>query len=354
MQYKDVIRIVAGAIGLALAGVAQTMAGTVWTDMTVGTGATSGGNNGWWNNVASTVNGYKAADNKVQYTGGAAAVSSQSWDLEAMLLDGAGNNLGIVGGYNPTTGNGDSGANTATGVANGQWFMPGDIFINTGPVSVPSHAGSGYWNSTGNDGYHYVIHFSFSAPLSGGSAGSDASGINNGESYTIYDISNDPNTQLRSVWYSQFNNASPWRYLSGGTAVASGTVHLASFNTGDTTYAGTALAGGTFKLLNGAPETFNPLDDTGSNAAPGNSTAAPNSTYGWATSNKHYVLEVNLGSLSLNNFDGHVTFGCGNDLLAGQFGSGAQLVPDSGLTLSLLGLGLSGLVLVARRRGKSS
>ena len=345
MRYQDVIKLVVGAIGLAVAGSTQTMA-TVWTDMTIGSGVTSGGNNGWYNNVASSVNGYQAADNKVQYTGVASAAAGQSWDLEAMLLDAAGNNLVIVGGYNPTAGNGDAGANTAAGVSNGQWFMPGDIFINTGPVSIPSHSGTGYWNSTGNDGYHYVIHFSFSSALSGGTAGSDASGIANGEAYTIYDISSDPSTQLRNVYFSQFNNASPWRYVSGGTAVGSGTVHLDSFTTGNSGTDAILGAGSSFKLLNGNPETFNPLDDTTPATAP---------TVGWSpTSNAHYVLEVNLGSLSLANFDGHLTFGCGNDQLDGQLGSGAQLVPDGGLTLSLLGLGLSGLALLARRQSRPS
>lgn len=67
-----------------------------------------------------------------------------------------------------------------------------------------------------------------------------------------------------------------------------------------------------------------------------------------ANANSHNMISLTLGDLPsdvLSEFYVHTTLECGNDTLNGYYKS----VPDSGMTLGLLGMGLSGLALIRRK-----
>lgn len=124
-------------------------------------------------------------------------VTSQSWDLEAFILDG--NKLKMVGGYDFKNGNSN--------------FTSGDIFLATN--GVPQYGGtvtntaSGYSVTQNTYGYNYVLDLDFS---------------NN--SYDIYSLTS--SSWVKTAYYDSNKGSNPWQYVSGGVYVGHGTISYAT------------------------------------------------------------------------------------------------------------------------------
>lgn len=218
----------------------------------------------------------------------------QEWDLEAMVLGGG--KLWIIGGYNffspPET------------------FARGDIFLATSttfnkygvntpavPVgSLPGPRGDEKIVSNSLFGYEYAIRIDSQTTASWASLS------------TATDL---------STFYKVTNPADPWKVNSGATFTSLG-AGSAEFGSGDSAavkakfgvdvYGGPKVNGGVF-------------------------------------SDQHYWIGVDMSWYGNQAFFAHFTYECGNDTIVG-------LVPDGGLTVTLLGLGLAGLGLAARKMRK--
>jgi hypothetical protein len=207
--------------------------------------------------------------------------NSQVWDLEGFFQDG--NNLSMVGGYNFDLGVGD--------------YKSGDIFFSTDALFGSSQAPAGYapsngWNDVeSNFGYEYVIDLDF---------------LN--KTYDVLSLGSTGVTTTTA--YYELNEedlpgSNPWRYVSGGVSVASG-----SFNF------------------------FDGLSDTDTGFLGGN----------------HYALTgFDLSFLGADQeFYSHFTMGCGNDNLMGH---STAPVPEPA-TMLLFGTGIAGLLGVRRKKKK--
>ncbi len=206
-------------------------------------------------------------------------ITNQSWDLEGFYL--SGETLNLVGGFDFV--NGNSG------------YLAGDLFIDVDGDAVYGQdllprTGNGYQTVSSVDyGYDYVLDFNFQAGT-----------------YNIVDI-NGTDSWL-SVYYGQNDESNPFRYVSGGTVIGSGTIGYQS----GLTNTQTGLLGGS-----------------------------------------HNVASVDLFHNNGWDFDSflddgmlfHFTIGCGNDNLMGFL----PPVPEPA-TLALLAMGLGGLVARNRRR----
>lgn len=253
-------------------------------------------------------------------------ISGQVWDLEAMIWNTStkwnnttkswdahsGKTMGILGGYNMVTGQGE--------------FNPGDIFIDVdGTPNAPTPLETnGYHTIANSMGYDYVIHFNSFGNSS--TAALRTTGIGGG-SFTVYQLS--AASTLMSVKFSSLSQSNPWRYVSGAVAtVTTGTVNWYSGINDAQAMAIVAGSGG---------------DATG----PGSRTIRGDGAGGPS----HHYLEVPMdwvSSIGLSSIGGHVTMGCGNDELVGLTG-----VPDGGTTLALFGTGMAGLLLFRRNARRS-
>jgi hypothetical protein len=185
----------------------------------------------------------------------------QWWDLEAFFFDGT--KLTVISGYdlrNPIHPD----------------ASPGDLFLDvTGDVKYGWLAdGTGYGNGPipNTFGYDYVLDFDAAVA-----------------SYSLIAI--DASATLLSSRYAHDQTSNPWRYLSGGTVLATG-LPLAYYS--GLTDAETGFLGGS-----------------------------------------HYAATVDLGFLpEYTTFTAHLSMMCGNDNLMGR----GTRVPDSGPAVLLLGV----------------
>ncbi|MEW6157025.1 MAG: hypothetical protein AB1813_06305 [Verrucomicrobiota bacterium] len=169
-------------------------------------------------------------------------------------------------------------------------FKSGDIFIDTNNSFSSGPLSPGQFEPNSSYGYEIVLDLDFSALTYVARVLSGAS-------------------VLETVTFDQLLS-NPWRYSSGdlGT-LASG---LLTYQTGLTdaqiaTLYGIALSGGS-----------------------------------------HNVVGIDMSWYSNPNLATHFTMQCGNDNLVGKIGGGIT-VPDGGMTVMLLGMGLAGLAVAARR-----
>ncbi|MCC6795751.1 MAG: PEP-CTERM sorting domain-containing protein [Candidatus Hydrogenedentes bacterium] len=222
-------------------------------------------------------------------------VTTQTWDLEGVFI-GAGDILSIVGQFPFATGiAGGSGSGT-NGI-----FDSGDIFLSVNPnlADVQNPNGDG-------TGYQYVIDITSTNTADSGLAAT----------YTIYNVTGlTTSTGLIGVTGGPDTGPNPYRYGSGGTAVAGGTgaILLTSYNG------------------NGGPD-----DPDFQGTTP------------------HYVLSgFDLTVLGLSNSDNlyvHYTMQCGNDLLTGYmtgYNPPPPPVPEPA-TMLIMGLGLASAALGKR------
>lgn len=198
--------------------------------------------------------------------------ANQSWDLEGFFLDGS--RLTVVGGY--------SFRNYLDPIYNSpmpQDRAPGDIFYDFGGDGV----------------YDLVADLDFDA-------------------LTYSFIALDGSSQF---WYPRLVPASsPWRWRSGGTAVAGWQDRpMALYADG---LLGAEVGGLMDTWVPGAPDHYR----------------------------HHSAFAIDLPVLPVDTVvDLHFTMGCGNDMLRGT----TIFVPDGGATALMLGAALVGLVLARRR-----
>jgi hypothetical protein len=263
-------------------------------------------------------------------------VVDQVWNLEAVTLTFDANEhamLNVIGGFDARWADNNHGS----GLQN---FRYGDIFFYTGSTRPTSSAtgasGQVQYVNVRNDsytggGYQYVIHFD--------NYTSDTAGIGNG-SYTVYGL--DADSMLRNVaegWNDggqQATATNPWRYVSGGNEIGTG----------------------------GSPATVTRVDASNSDVDSG-----ALATYGFAASDNwanrsiepggnnntdvtHYILTIDLTAtgLKLTQIAPHVTVGCGNAVVNGMITGQGTPAPDGGMTMMLLGFGLTAVAGLARKR----
>lgn len=215
--------------------------------------------------------------------------AAQSWDLEAFTLNGK--SLKIYTGYNLLTGNNPYGT--------------GDLFIDVnGDANWKPGADNSIFKTTDNSifKYDYVVHFT-------GRVGITVSG-----NYDVYRIASTADVKLLETKFKSGSN--PWvldvaNSKSGLTKVGAGNLTLTANTAWKIQADGTDLIGG--------------------------STRFP-----------HYISSsIDLGFLQPGELNNktlfHLTMECGNDTLVG-------LVPDGGMTFTLLGAAMAGLCFMTRRQ----
>lgn len=203
------------------------------------------------------------------------AAPGQKWDLEGAFLQGA--ELSLVGGF-PFTGQVDG----VTG---------GDIFLAVGeaPSFGTQYSNGGNQQITNTFGYDYVLDMDYAAGT-----------------YNIVKI--DSSAVLLNSTYANYSTSDPWRYVSGGTIIGSGTMQYQAqaFSDAQSGFQGDSYYGNSHNLLTG----------------------------------------INLGFLGMNTeFWMHYTIQCGNDDLMGK-----GVVTPEPTTLLLLGSGLLGVFAFGRKR----
>jgi hypothetical protein len=205
-------------------------------------------------------------------------ITGQIWDLEGTFLDTGTGDLSLVGGYD-----------FVNGIPNRR-VAAGDLFIDvTGDAQygMLAHAPANYnpyQIVSDTFGYDFAIDLDFSTLT-----------------YVVYDIRGAGGNLQLICDSEQLNDAAnPWRYLSGGEAIADGVI---GYQTG--------LSDADVGFLGGL--------------------------HNVATVNVAWIVPYFDPSIG---FTSHFTMECGNDNLMGHF----DAIPEPA-TLSLLGLGLLGAVM---------
>ena len=217
-------------------------------------------------------------------------VASQIWDLEGFFLDGY--TLTMVGGYDFVGG--------AGGQASGDLFIDIDGNAEYGP----DNDGDGYNHSIIKNtfGYDYVLDIDFAS-----------------KTYDVIQLTTETETETESIYYNINQESNPWKYYSGGNAVAG--------------YQGISFAGYWKDLADDEVAGLSGWDsinlDTSENDI----------------SNSHYAVAFDLSFLGHGtSFISHFTMACGNDDL---MGSGAVPAPEPS-TIILMCAGLLGLIGIRR------
>lgn len=205
--------------------------------------------------------------------------NEQSWDLEGFFL--SGNVLTLIGGFDFKNGQQDPYRPQNT-------YTSGDIFIGTniGAVKYGSDITNSYGSyATINNifGYNYAIRLNF--------------GTTN--TFSVYQI--DSGDLVKTPYFTENSDSSPWMYVSGGTLIANGNM---LYQTG--------------------------LTNTG------------------FLGDSHNAISIDLSTFLPNNTDfiAHFDMGCGNDMLVGQ----GATIPEPG-TLMLLGSGLIAIMVLRKKIG---
>lgn len=254
------------------------------------------------------------------------------WDLAAFTADTTAKTLGIVSGYDLRSG--------YSGTTLGDIFVSANLPV---PTTYPEFPSGGYPRFEKN---YPTFQWDFAIKLVWTSA--------TGGNYQVYSLTN--NSVLENGEYSNnngnYNAASmPWK-LASSTGNGYGVDNLS----GPKDYG----------ILTSLGSTFTYDDNAGADAA-GRLTAGTaftdstlNSTFNvdgvQSTDYKNFLQLDNMGWLasfqdSAHTDYFHTTMWCGNDDLWGSTAVGFQVgVPDGGMTLAMLGLGLAGLAGFSRRK----
>lgn len=217
-------------------------------------------------------------------------VQSQAWDLEGFFRNG--NALTMIGGFN-----------FKSFVSGSPAFTSGDIFFSTAGNYGSPLGSSGLkdgFNTVNNSyGYEYALSVDWSTL-----------------SYNAYRLN--PATTTTTVFYNANETgtatSNPWKYVSGGTKIGSGT----------------GTGGGLISQ----------------------SVVNEYGLLGMNNDNHHYAVSFDISSIFADaniygkDFYTHFTMGCGNDNLIGH---DTAPVPEPG-TLVMLGFGLFGLAVYGKRR----
>lgn len=239
-------------------------------------------------------------DNETERVGSLASIAGQTWDMEAFMRDGK--KLFIVSGYD-----------LLNGLAGGR---PGDLFINVGSPTSPTR--DPLTNPPGgnvpNSQYPYTWAVDLSLAHSYVSGGSYSNVAAFGPKTHAYKLN--ANSVLNTAVNDGFRS-NPWRFQNGSSFDSVNLIDI-KYHQNQTNAQTTSLIGTTFAGT-------------------------------W-----HNVLEIDLsflGSIPDNtNVWFSYTMECGNDSLKGFDNDGFRIVPEGGMTVILISLGLVALSFAARRR----
>lgn len=345
---------------MAVAGAAVLQAGAA--NITIGDYNTSPLHG--WNTGPS---GAGLEDNETEY----GTIRGQRWDLEAFATNPQDplnqNNtspmfLNMIGGYDflSSSANGNStvpGMNYGNGVyVSGGIATPGDLFIKKASGSEPGPGGQPIVNPLGSIAQNATIYGPYPAntsiPASAygydyviaisqiNAASLTQTGPNSGSgTIKVYQVFGD--TWFDTVGNDQFI-ANPWKLHVG--AVGGSANHVVELDPIRFTYqiwnTGAVTPGVTAALL-------------GSGLSPNSLKSDNGANYGATPSEKHMLIQMDMGWYSTAQGDTtyfHYTMGCGNDMLLGATSESFYQTPDGGMSLMLLGFGLSGLTLFRRKQ----
>jgi len=303
------------AVGLII-GTGQTFAASIDITRPDFAGPPTYTPNGF-NNGPFVWNGNNAAeDNETERTS-IQAIPSQAWDMEAITYNDVTKKLYLVAGYNMSTGQ--------------DGWKPGDLFIKVGgnaggPGTGPTSGGDVLNNQfPAGEGYTYAIDLSLIGGL--------------GSSTSRYTLGG--STLLNTVNWDSFNS-NPWKVADGASVAATNGVAI-SYTTNQTAAQVAAITG----VANLAK-----LQDNTSTVQSG-----PTAGFAANTGQTHNILEIDMNWFSVASGT-QVYFSyvmeCGNDSLKGQYGNGFDInVPDGGISVIMLGMGLASLGLLSLRRRTS-